>query len=135
LTKDNIDTSPREIRKFGVTFAVLGALAAALMIYKGNPHWPWSIGAGFLFLLAGLFGHSLLRPVYVAWMKFAHVLGWINTRVLLGVFFYLVLTPAGLLARAFGKDLLDLKIDRSSPTYWKKRTAAPGGTERYEHLF
>jgi len=135
LTNDTIDTSPRGIRKFGVTFAVLGTIGAALMIYKGNPHWPWLLGAGLFFLLTGFVAHSLLRPVYVAWMKFAHVLGWINTRVLLGVFFYLVLTPAGLLARAFGKDLLDLKIDGDSQTYWKKRNTASPGKERYEHLF
>ena len=135
MTNDRINTSPREIQKFGITFAVLGAVAAAVMIYKGNPHWPWAVGAGFLFLLAGLFARPALRPVYVGWMKFAFVLGWINTRLLLGVFFYLVLTPAGLLARAFGKDLLDLKINRSSLTYWKKRDAAPAGKERYEHLF
>lgn len=135
MTDNRIDTSPREVKKFGVTFAVLGALAAAVMIYRGNPHWPWGAGAGLLFLLAGLFARPLLRPVYVGWMKFAHVLGWINTHVLLGVFFFLVLTPAGLLARAFGKDLLDLKMDRSSATYWKKRTGPRPENDRYEHLF
>lgn len=135
MTNDKIDTSPREVRKFGITFAVLGVLVAGVMIYKGNPHWPWSIGGSLLFLLTGLFAQPVLRPVYYGWMKFAFVLGWINTRVLLGLFFYVILTPAGLVARALGKDLLDQKIDRSAATYWKKKPEAPADGTRYEHLF
>ena len=38
--------------------------------------------------------HAVLRPIYVGWMKFAFVLGWINTRLILGLFFYLILTPS-----------------------------------------
>ena len=68
-------------------------------------------------------------------MKFAHALGWINTRLLLGLFFYLVLTPAALILRLLGKDLLHQQVDRSAPSYWIKREPVQLDPERYERLF
>ena len=68
-------------------------------------------------------------------MKFAHVLGWINTRLLLGLFFYLVMTPVALVLRLAGKDLLQQRLDRSAKSYWVKREPAPTDPERYERLF
>ena len=132
---DRIDASHREVRKFGITFGVLGLVAAAVMVYRGNPHWPWPLAGAALFALAGLLAVPALRPVYIGWMTFARWLAWINTRVLLGIFFYCVLTPAGLAARALGKDLLDERIDRAAPTYWKKRDPVPLDRARYERLF
>jgi hypothetical protein len=68
-------------------------------------------------------------------MKFAFVLGWINTRILLGIFFYLILTPIGLIMRISGKDLIDQKIDKGAKSYWKKRERVPFDPAQYERLF
>jgi hypothetical protein len=76
-----------------------------------------------------------MKPVYTAWMLFAFVLGWINTRVLLGAFFYLVMTPLGLILRWTGKDLLDERIDRSAASYWIKRERKPFDRKRLERMF
>ena len=68
-------------------------------------------------------------------MKFAFVLGWINTRLILGIFFYLILTPVGLIMRLFGRDPLHRKLDRKATTYWEKRGSVEFKRERYERLF
>jgi hypothetical protein len=68
-------------------------------------------------------------------MKFAFLLGWLNTRLLLGVFFYLILTPIGLLLRLTGRDLLDRKIDPAARTYWSKREVVPFDPERCERMY
>jgi hypothetical protein len=68
-------------------------------------------------------------------MKFAALLAWVNTRLILGLFFYLVLTPVGVILRLMGKDLLDEKIDRSASSYWIKRDQAITDRSRYERLF
>ncbi len=87
------------------------------------------------FLVTGLFGYPVLRPLYLGWMKFAFVLGWLNTRLLLGVFFYLVITPTGLLLRILRKDLLDQRVDRSAKSYWKLREVKPFDPKQCERLF
>ncbi len=135
MTRSTVKSTPNEIRKFGYLFASIGVLVAAYMVYKGHRGWPWAlVGSGF-FLTTGLFFTPVLKPIYIGWMKFAHALGWINTRVILGIFFYLVLTPLGLILRLLGKDLLDQKIDRSARSYWVKREPVKVDPGRYEQLF
>jgi hypothetical protein len=68
-------------------------------------------------------------------MKFAFVLGWVNTRLILGVFFYGILTPIGVTMRLFGWDPLTRKIDRRAESYWVKRAQVPFDAKRYEQLF
>lgn len=135
MTKETIASGPREVRKFGLMFALICTLVAGYSFYKSGTVWPYFGGGAIFFLLTGLFVHPVLRPIYIGWMKFAFVLAWINTRILLGVFFYGIITPIGLLMRLFGKDLLDQKIDRNATTYWKKRDPTPVDRSRYERLF
>lgn len=63
---------------------------------------------------------NILKPVYIFWMRLAFVLGWINTRIILFIIFYLIFTPIGIVLRIFGIDLLDRKIERDKESYWKK---------------
>ena len=95
----------------------------------------FAIGGSALFALGGLVLRRALRPVYVGWMKFAFVLGWVNTRLILGLFFYGILTPVGVAMRLFGWDPLTRKIDRTAPSYWVKRVPAPFDPKRSERLF
>lgn len=132
---DRINTAPKELRKFGILFTVVFLALAAFAGYKGNGAWPWLIGAAGFFLITGLFVHGLLRPVYIGWMKFAFLLGWVNTRLILGIFFYLILTPVGLIMRLIGRDALQRKLDRKATTYWIKRPPAEFKQERYRQLF
>ena len=79
--------------------------------------------------------YPAMKPVHIGWMMLALALGWLNTRLLLGVFFYVIVTPIGVIMRLFGKDILDEKLDRSATTYWIKRESVPLDKKRYENLF
>jgi len=63
---------------------------------------------------------KLLKPLYDLWMKFAAVLAWINTRLILILMFYLVFTPIGLIMRLFGSAQLGLRIEKDKRSYWVK---------------
>jgi hypothetical protein len=132
---NEITGTRKEVRKFGITFSVICVLLGMFSLYKGNALWKWWLGGSAFFLSTGLFVHQLLRPIYLGWMKFASGLGWFNTRVILGLAFFLVFTPVGLLLRLFRKDILGLQPDRKAPTYWIKRDATPFDKNRYERLF
>ena len=132
---ETLNDSPREVRRFGYLFAAVGGVAAALLLWKGNPGWWWAAGASALFLLGGTFAPSVLRPVYRIWMRFAFALAWINTRVLLTLFFLLVITPVGVIMRLFGRDILERRIDRARRSYWSTRDTGRVNPERYENLF
>lgn len=132
---DRINASRTHVRTFGITFAVLLGVVSAYLAYTQSDAWLWTAGASVAFLCGGLFAHPVLRPIYIGWMKFAFALAWVNTRILLGLFFYIVITPVGLVLRLLGKDLLGEKIDRSEQSYWTRREQVPFDPKRYERLF
>lgn len=132
---EEIRATDREVRKFGVTFAVLGVVAAAYALYRGSGIWIWLVSGGGILLILGIIARPLLRPLYIGWMTFAHVLAWINTRLILGVFFFLALTPIGLILRITGKDLLQQKIDKSAKSYWIRREKVQTEPSRYRRMF
>ncbi len=124
-----------DVRKFGLLFAALGVLVGAYMAWKGSGRLWIPFGLAGIFLVTGCAIPRMLRPFYAAWMRFASILAWVNTRVLLSVFFLLVLTPIGLVMRLMRKDLLDKKIDHPAKSYWVKRAPGAKGHKNYEHLF
>jgi hypothetical protein len=106
-------------RKFGlVTSAiviVLFGLAIPWVFSLNFPRWPW-IFAGVLATWALLLP-STLQPIYIGWMKFGNIMNWINTRLILGVVFYGLILPTGLVMRIFGKDPMKRKLDDSLASY------------------
>lgn len=75
----------------------------------------------------------MARAVYRAWMRFVFILGWINTRIILVILFYLILTPVGLLLRLFRIDLLERR--KKVGTYWKKKEKVKFNPLNYERRF
>ena len=125
----------QELRKFGLVFAtgivlIFGLLLPWLFEHPW-PAWPW-IAAGIL-VTAALLLPQLLRPVYWLWMKFGHVLGWINTRIILGVTFLLLFIPVALVFHLFGKDPMRRRMDPSASSYRIKSEHLP--RERMERPF
>lgn len=135
MTDMKIDTSGKKVRSFGFLFTFVMIALTAFRYYKGGNSWIWFVGGAGFFLLTGMFLKPVLRPIYVLWMKFAYGLGWVNTRLLLGIFFYGVITPVGLVRRLLGRDPLTREIDRSQRSYWTKHDPRPFDAKRYEHLF
>lgn len=96
----------RGLRKFGlVTGGIVVGLFAVLLpwlLERAWPTWPWVVAAALWF--PALLFPAVLKPVYRGWMKFGAVLGFVNTRIILGVFFFIILAPIGLVMRVFGYD-------------------------------
>ena len=118
-----LDTSSKEIRKFGLVIAIaLGVIGSFVYLKSGSfdvPQWIW--GIGLLFLILGFILPSILRPVYRIWMLLAYFIGGVISRIILTVLFYVVLTPIGLVLRLFGKDFLDQKFEKNRESYWVKK--------------
>ena len=116
------------LRKFGLT---TGAIIVVLFAFffpwvfdvTTMPMWPW-ITAGVLWVPA-LLMPGALRPVYTTWMKIGHGIGWVNTRIILGVLFYVLLLPMGLIMRLFGSDPMARKRDDSASSYRIKSVSEP----------
>jgi hypothetical protein len=117
----DLKTSPRELRRFGLTVGAVFALWGAWLVFRHKPLAPYPLGVGALLIGLGALGPAVLRPIYVAWMALAFALGWVVSTILLTLFFYLVVTPIGLLARALGQDFLDRRWDLAASTYWRPR--------------
>jgi hypothetical protein len=130
-----IDTSPKKLRDFGITFFVILVLIGGILIYKGRPAGFVITGVGALFLLAGIWAKGILKPLHAIWMTFAVVLGFFMSRIILSILFYLVLTPIGLVVRLFGKDLLSQRWDQEAESYWIKKEREPFDRKRYEKLY
>jgi len=108
----------RELRKFGLTMACAFAVFGGLFLWRAKPVWPYLFGVAAFFLIFGLLIPKALAPVEWAWMKMAHLLGQVMTRVILSLAFYLAVTPLGLIMKLFGKDMLHRQFDKSASTYW-----------------
>ena len=106
-------------RKFGLTtgaiLAVLFGLLIPWLFGLNFPTWPWIIAAvlGGLALVLPTF----LQPIYIGWMKFGNMMNWINTRLILGLLFYAVFLPIGLVMRLLGKDPMQRKLGNSVSSY------------------
>ena len=77
----------------------------------------------------------MLKPIYLIWMTFATILGWLMTRVILSLIFYLILTPIGLIRRLFGKQFIELRWNKTDSTYWNYRSMHVLEKEKYEKQF
>ena len=109
-------------RRFGLLFVVVFALAAAYGTYKDWSKLVVSIFAvaSVCFALATLFLPKILRPLNFAWFKLGELMGRVVTPIVLGVIFYLLITPFGVVGRLFGRDELKLKRGNGE-TYWINR--------------
>ena len=77
----------------------------------------------------------ILVPAYVPWRLFGMAMGAVMTRVILTVFFLLVVTPFALVRRLLGKDSLERSLDPDRATWWRERDGEPPPRERYERQF
>ncbi len=108
------------LRKFGLTTGAIIVVLFALFFpwvfdIAAMPMWPWVVAV--ILWLPALLMPSMLRPVYTTWMKIGHGIGWVNTRIILGVLFYVLVLPMGLVMRLFGGDPMARKRDASATSY------------------
>jgi hypothetical protein len=119
-----------ELRKFGLVMATPLTLLAALFYWRqGLVPMTYGLGGGAaFFLVVGLTVPRALAPIEFVWMRFAAVLGYVMTRVILTLTFVLAITPLGLVIRILGRDPLGMKFDKNATTYWVPTEADGPGT-------
>jgi hypothetical protein len=131
----SISSSRRDLRNFGLVVGAGFILIGLLLLWRGKAPWPWFLGAGTLLPLLGLTFPALLKPIQKAWMTLAVLMGWVMTRVILSLLFYLLLTPLGLAARLFGKSFLGDPPPGPADSYWNLREESPVSPKSYEKQF
>lgn len=130
-----IKESRKALKEFGLTVGVvLVAIAVVLLLRRGESSAYWG-AAGVLLIVLSFAAPAVLKPLNKIWMSLSIVLGWLMTRVILVVFFYAALTPIAVIVRLFNRDLLGLKIDRSTKSYWQKREKKRPDEQDYERQF
>jgi len=107
-------------RSFGIVFFVVFILIAIYPLTNDKDIRIWSLIVSLVFLILGLFNSKILTPLNIIWSKFGIFLGKIVSPLVMGIIFFFVVTPTGLLMKIFKKDLLNLKYN-DDDTYWIKK--------------
>jgi len=116
----------------GAVFTLLGVW----FWWRGKGRYPYFLAPGAVLLGLGAGAPRALRLIYVGWMSLAFLLGFAVSNILLTLFFYVIVTPVGLLARLAGKDFLNRKLDGQTGSYWIMRDrSVPEQKKNYEQQF
>ena len=108
-------------RSFGVVFFFVFLIISLWPLLNGNPLRVWSIFVAIIFLILGLINSNFLTPLNKLWFKFGKLLGFIVAPIVMGVIFFLVITPTGFIMKILGKDLLNKKYNSKMKSYWISR--------------
>ena len=104
-------------RSFGVVFCIVFLIIALYPIINNGDLRIWSLIISLLFLILGLINSKILTPLNKIWFRFGLFLGKIISPLIMGIIFFLVVTPIGFIMRLLGKDLLNLKYNNFK-SYW-----------------
>ena len=118
-------SAPGSDRTFGLVMAGALALVALLNGWHHGRMWPWEAALAALFLLAALFRPALLHPLNRLWMKLGLLLHKIVNPIVMGLLFYGTIWPTGAIMRMRGRDLLRLRREPASESYWIARPPGP----------
>ena len=130
-----LKTGARELRKFGLLVGGVFALIGVVLLLRHRAAGPYFLSVGALLVLPGLICPRALTSVYRAWMALAILLGFLVSGILLVLFFFIIITPIGWLARRLGNDFLSLKQDRLAASYWIPRERRAKTPAEYERQF
>ena len=108
-------------RSFGIVFFVVFLLIAFYPFMYGGEVRIWSVLISLIFLILGLFNSKFLTPLNKLWFRFGIILGKIISPIVMGIIFFLVVTPTGFIMRLLGKDVLNLKYS-DHKSYWIEKT-------------
>ena len=108
-------------RSFGIVFFVVFLLISLFPLINSGEIRIWSLIISFIFLILGLLKSKILTPLNILWFKFGIFLGKIVTPIVMGVIFFFVVTPIGLIMKILRKDLLNLKYNLNK-SYWIKKS-------------
>jgi hypothetical protein len=118
-------------RSFGIVFFLVFFLISVYPLINNESIRIWSLVVSLIFLVLGIINSNLLLPLNRLWFKFGIFLGKIISPIIMGIIFFLVVTPIGLIMRLIGKDILNLKYS-DYRSYWIEKT---GPKSKMENQF
>ena len=118
LTKSKIKISSN--RSFGIVFFVFFTILGIYPVIDNGDINIYFIISAIVFLILGILNSKVLYPLNYVWFKFGILLGKVIAPIVMGIIFFAVVTPTGLIMRLLGKDLLKKKFLKNSETYWIK---------------
>ena len=108
-------------KNFGIVFCVVFLIISLWPMLSENQINYWLLGISFIFLVLGLTNSKILTPLNKIWFKFGIFLGKIVSPLVMGLIFFAVVTPIGILMKLLKKDLLKIKYN-DNKSYWVKKT-------------
>jgi carbamoyltransferase len=134
-----VDTSKfrdrNEWKKFGIGLSIILAVFATIQWVRGNPIFLLFYLTACIILASGLLFPIVLKPLFILFSYIGFGLGWIMTRVILSVLFFLILTPIGLISRLFRKRYLQTNISTNEKSYWEKHKEQTASKEHFEKQY
>lgn len=131
----HIDTSEKSVKKTGITVGAVLILISFILWWLGKNSFVYFSLVGGVFIILSYIAIPLLRPFHKLWIGLSLVLGFVMSRIILTILFYLVVTPIGLLAKLVGKKFMPLGFDKTTETYWEKREKTVKEKIDYERQF
>jgi hypothetical protein len=122
-------------RSFGFVFAAFFSLGALFPVLSSRAPRFWALGIAAAFLVAALARPALLAPFNKAWMSFGALMNKIVSPIALGIVFYAVVVPTGLILRMLGKESLCLRKDQEAKTYWISRDPQEQSSDSFKLPF
>ena len=107
-------------KSFGIVFFIVFLIIGFWPLFDISTYRLWAIIIAFTFLILGCINSKLLTPLNILWFKFGLFLGKIVSPLVMGIIYFFVVTPTGLLMKIFRKDLLNLKYNNKN-SYWIKK--------------
>jgi len=107
-------------KSFGILFFIVFLLIAVWPIFELGTIRVWAIVISLIFLILGILNSKILTPLKTLWIKFGEFLGKIIAPIVMGLIYFIIITPIGILMRLLGKDLLNIKYNKNK-SYWIKR--------------
>ena len=108
-------------KSFGIVFFIVFFIIALFPLINNSEIRVWAVIISLIFLILGLINSKILTPLNKAWFKFGIFLGKIISPLIMGIIFFLVVTPIGILMKMLKKDLLNLKFDKHK-SYWIEKS-------------
>ena len=123
---EHMEVTKKTLRQFGLmiggVFLLIGLWP---FVWRQEAVRIWAVIPGSLLVVTGLMMPGVLTQVYQGWMWVGHVLGWVNTRIILGVLFYGVVTPMGVVMKLTGRDPMRREFEPDAQTYRVIRQPRP----------
>ena len=118
----NVKAKRPSNRNFGLVFFIVFLLIALWPLLEKNEVRYWSIFISLIFLILGFINSAILTPLNRIWFMFGTQLGKIISPLVMGIIFFFLVTPIGLVMRILGKDVLNLKFNKSGKSYWIQKS-------------